>query len=325
MKKRNWKAQLVRSVKIAAAAVIAIALAGELGMKYSATAGIITVLSIQNTKRETLKSARNRGLAFLCALALAAVCFALLGYTLWAFAVYLLLFALLCLTVGWGEAIAMDSVLITHFLTEQSMAPALLLNEALLFVIGTALGILVNLHLHRKEEAFRELSEEVDNQMKGILHRMSCWLPKEDKSEYGPGCFEKLDKALEEAKLCAAANYNNALLQSGTYELDYVKMREQQSVILKEIYANIKRIAYLPEQAGQVAELFGRIERDYHRDNTVEGLLEELDALLLRMKEQELPETREEFEARAILYYILMQIRKLLELKRDFMRRDKNL
>lgn len=324
MKKRDWKTRLIRSVKIAVAALTAIALAGELGLKYSATAGIITVLSIQNTKRETLKSAGNRGLAFLCALALSGVCFALMGYTLWAFAAYLFLFALLCLTVGWGEAIAMDSVLITHFLTERSMAPELLLNEALLFLIGTGLGILVNLHLHRREEAFRELSDEVDSQMKGIIHRMSCWLPKEDKSDYGPGCFEKLEKALEEAGLCAAANYNNAVLQNSTYELDYVKMREQQSVILKEIYANIKRIAYLPEQAQQVAELFGRIERDYHRDNTVEGLLEELEMLLARMKEQELPETREEFEARAILFYILMQIGKLLELKRDFMRREGN-
>ena len=36
------------------------------------------------------------------------------------------------------------------------------------------------------------------------------------------------------------------------------------------------------------------------------------------MKEQELPESRQEFEARAILFYILMQLKNLLELKRDF-------
>ena len=47
-----WKAQLIRSLKIAGAAVLAIAIAGELHLKYSATAGIITVLSIQNTKKE---------------------------------------------------------------------------------------------------------------------------------------------------------------------------------------------------------------------------------------------------------------------------------
>lgn len=284
MKKIDWKKQAVKSLKIALAAAIAIAVAGELGLKYSATAGIITVLSIGNTKRETLKTAVERGLAFLCALLLAAGCFGVFGYTLPGFTVYLLLFALLCLCVGWGAAIAMDSVLITHFLGEQSMAPVFLLNEVLLFFIGTGMGILVNMHLHRKEADFRRLSDEVDSQIKGILHRMSLWLPREDKSEYGSGCFEKLDKALEEARLCAAANYNNSVLERNPRELDYIEMREKQSIILKGIYENIKSITFLPEQAKQVAELFGKIEEDYHRENTVEELLNSLGKLLEEMK-----------------------------------------
>ena len=115
------KELLFKSIKIALAALISIAIAGELGLKYSATAGIITVLSIQNTKKETLRSAMNRALAFACALILAAGAYTIMGFTIPAFAVYLLLFALLCLNMGWAEAISMDSVLITHFLTEQNL------------------------------------------------------------------------------------------------------------------------------------------------------------------------------------------------------------
>lgn len=318
MERIEWKSQIIRSIKIAAAAAVSIALAGELGLKYSATAGIITVLSIGSTKRETIKTAVRRGLAFCCALLLAAVCFKVLDYTLWAFTVYLLLFAFICLCADWGAAIAMDSVLISHFLSEQSMTPELLLNEILLFLVGTAMGILVNLHLHKREAAFERLSDEVDAQIKGILHRMSLWLPKEDKSEYGSGCFDRLEKALEEARLCAAANYNNSVLERSSRELDYIEMREKQSIVLKGIYENIKSIEYLPEQAAQVAGLLGEIERDYHRNNTVEELLEKLEALLQDMKEQELPADRDEFEARAILFYILKQIENFLELKRDF-------
>lgn len=320
MERINWKSQIIRSVKIAGAAAVSIALAGELGLKYSATAGIITVLSIGNTKRETLKTAGRRALAFCCALLLAAACFGVLGYTLWAFAVYLLLFAFLCLCAGWGAAIAMDSVLISHFLSERSMAPELLLNEILLFFIGTAMGILINLHLHRKEAAFEKLSDEVDEQIKGILHRMSLWLTREDRSGYGSGCFDRLEKALDAARLCAAANYDNSVFEKDSGELDYIEMREKQSIVLKGIYGNIKSIEYLPEQAAQVAELLGEIERDYHRDNTVEELSEKLERLFEEMKEQELPASREEFEARAILFYILMQTGNFLELKRDFVK-----
>lgn len=310
--------KIVKSLKIALAAVISIAAAGELGLKYSATAGIITVLSIQNTKRETFRSARNRGLAYLCALFLAALCYGLLGFTLPGFAVYLLLFALLCLAAGWGEAIAMDSVLITHFLTEKSFDWALIGNETGLFLIGTAMGILVNLHLHSRRTRFQELAAEVDGQMKGILHRMSEWLPKEDRSAYDSQCFPRLRSVMEQAMTCAASNYNNTLFQHNTWELDYIRMREQQSVVLQGIYENIKSISYLPRQAQQVAELLGEIERCYHRDNSVEELLKRLDMLFQEMQREPLPEKREEFEARAILFYILKQLEKLLMLKRSF-------
>ena len=309
---------LLKSLKIAVAAVLAIAIAGELGLQYSATAGIITVLSIQNTKRETLKSAGNRGLAFLCALLLAGICFGLLDFTLWAFVLYLFLFALFCIRMGWVEALAMDSVLITHFLAEQNMVPEMIVNELALFLIGTGMGIGVNLHLHKKEAEFERLADVVDEQIKGILHRMSLWLPQEDKSDYASDCFARLEEALEAAKRCAAANYNNALWKQDSYEMDYIRMREQQSVVLKEIYINIKRINFLPKQAQQVAELLASIENDYHKENTVEGLLIELELFLEDMKAQELPESREEFEARAILFYILMQLRTLLQIKRDF-------
>ena len=340
----NWKAHFLTSLKIAGAAVIAIALAGELGLKYSASAGIITVLSIRNTKRETFRSAANRGLAFLCAAAVGALCFWVSDYALWGFAVYLMIFAMICLGAGWQEAIAMDSVLMTHFLAERNMGFEMLSNEALLFCIGTGIGILVNLHLRRKDEEFERLAQEADTRMKEILNGMSCWLIDKNGKACDTESFLRLEEALKEAKLCAAKNYNNAVFHRETYELDYMKMRERQSVILREIHESMKNLskyeglcgeesgesardnAYggkengLPEQAQQVGALLGRIEQDYHRDNTVVGLLEKLRMLMVHMKEEPLPASREEFEARAILFYILMQIGNFLEVKRDFIR-----
>ncbi len=312
------KEHLLRSLKIAVAALLSIFIAGELGLQYSATAGIITVLSIQRTKRETLRSAANRGTAYLCALVLAYVCFRMLGYTLPAFAVYLLLFAFLCMSAGWQEAITTDSVLITHFMNEGSMGPRMLANETLLFVIGAGIGILMNLHLHSKESDFLMMADEVDKQIKGILRRMSAWLPEADRSGYDSTCFGKLEESIHLAKICAAANYNNSLFRKDTYQLDYIKMREAQTVVLKGIYQNIKRLDYLPEQAMRVAELFAEVEQAYHKENTVEGLIERLQVFLEEMKQEDLPHSREEFEARAILFYILMQMEELLQIKRRF-------
>ena len=48
LRKEIW----IKSVKITLAALLSLVLAGELGLRYSSTAGIITILSIQKTKRE---------------------------------------------------------------------------------------------------------------------------------------------------------------------------------------------------------------------------------------------------------------------------------
>ncbi len=312
------KEHLLKSLKIAMAAFFSIFIAGEIGLQSSATAGIITVLSIQRTKRETLRSAANRGMAYLCALVIAWGCFSLMGYTLTAFAVYLLVFAFLCMWVGWQEAITTDSVLITHFLSAGNMGSQMLVNETLLFVIGAGMGILVNLHLHSKEDDFVKLADQVDEQIKSILRGIARGLPKREAEGYDNVRFSKLEQSIREAKLCAASNYNNSLFQRDTYQLDYVRMREQQAVVLKGICRNIERLEYLPEQAMKIAQLFGEVEQAYHKENTVEGLLCRFQEFLEEMKREELPVKREEFEARAILFYILMQMEELLQIKRRF-------
>lgn len=329
--KGSLLSQLTKSLKISLAAVLAMALAGALGLQYSATVGIITILSIQGTKLETFKTAGKRALAFLCALVLAGLCYGLLGYSVWVFGAYLFLFVLLCLTMGWQEAIAMDSVLVSHFLSQGVFFP-LLGNEVLLFVVGTGFGILVNLHLRSRREQFTLASDRVDGQIKEILGDLARWLAWEERSagtgsnavscpiDCGENYFDILQEALAQAEACAVANYGNAPFSKDTYELDYVRMRQQQAVILQAVHDNIRGITYLPRQAGQVADLLEQIRQEYHRYNNVEGLLGQLQALLKDMQTQDLPRSREEFEARAVLFYILKQLEELLEVKRRFIR-----
>lgn len=314
----NKKGLLIQSIKISGAALLAILVAGEMGLEYSATAGIITILGIRGTKTDTLKSVRDRGLAYLAALGISWIVFFLCGFTLWAFGLYLLLFTMLCLMLGWREAITADSVLVSHFLTAQTMSFSMIMNETGLFLTGAVISILVNLHLHRKEEEFRKLSDEVDVQIKGILSRMADWLLREDKSGYGSDCFVRLEEALENAQRCAADNYQNRFFSKDTGELDYIRMRSRQSMVLRGIYENIRRIEFLPSQAVRVSELLREIEQGYHKNNTVEGLLLKLNEFTVSMQQERLPVSREEFEARAILYHILLELGKLLRLKREY-------
>lgn len=312
------KSYMKKAFKIALAAVLSIVTANILQLKYAITAGIITVLSIQNTKKETLITARNRALAFVCALFLADISFYLFGFTITAFIIYLFFFAFLCNWAKWSEAIAMDSVLISHFLTEKSFSADILINELLLFIVGTVFGIIINLHLHKREKEFEELAQKVDLEIKGILYRMAQNIAKEDKQEYDGKCFIILEESLQKAKTCALTNWNNTLWNESKYEIEYIKMRENQTRILKNIYQSITMLKSTPKQIEMITDFIRQIEQEYHRDNDVSNLLEKLSNSFAKVEKQDLPKTREEFEARAVLFYIMKQFEDFLRCKYEF-------
>lgn len=317
--RRLDKSTLISGIKITIAAILAILVAESIHLQFSSTAGIITILSIQKTKKETFKTAGRRGMAFLIALLISCICFSIVGFHVLSFAVYLFAFSMVCLYFGWVEAIAMDSVLITHFLTEGTINWQILGNEILLFVIGTGFGILANLHLRKKKEEFETLAANVDMEIRGILKRMAQRLLMEDKSDYDGNCFTKLEAQVEYTKRSAYKNYNNQLLNASYYEIDYIKMRENQIEVLRHIYESIKMVEMIPSQTKKIANLIAKIEQGYHKENTVKAFLGELTKLFEEMEKEALPTTRDEFEARAVLFYMMKQLEEFLTLKEKFM------
>ena len=299
---RNYNALILKSVKITAGAILAILFASCLNLKYSATAGIITILSIQNTKKETIQTALARGEAFCCALLVSFLCYNFFGYTTAAFGIYLLVFTTLCLAMKWSSAIAMDSVLITHFLAEKIMNIPMIANEISLFLIGAGIGVLLNLSLRPKENEWKDKMAEADESIRSIIKRMAERIRTLDRTNYDGSCFLLLD-----TPSCA--------------ELDYVQMRDFQSQVLRQIYNSIQMIAYLPDQAPIIADFFERISKEYAKTNDVKSLLDTLHELILSMKNEKLPTKREEFESRAVLFYILKQLEEFLILKRNFVER----
>lgn len=308
----------LKGFKFAAASVIAIALANLFGLKYATTAGIITILSIQNTKRETIKIAARRAAAYVCALGIAAISFAVFKFTIPAFAVYLFLFSCICLFLGWPEAISMCSVLVSHFLTEQGMGVELLLNESLLFVIGAGMGIIANLHLHRKADEFDELAQHADKKMCAALETVKRQLVKEADTAESQAALKQLDVSLQKLQECAHRNWNNTLFDGSAYETDYADMRCGQAQVLEHIANSAGMLKVIPKQAEMVAGLLEEIRNAYHRENTVAGLLGQLQDMYMNMRREPLPQTREEFEARAVLFYVLKQVEEFLLLKRTF-------
>ena len=155
----------------------------------------------------------------------------------------------------------------------------------------------------------------------GIIKRMAERIRTLDRTNYDGSCFLLLDKQLGNAKSLALTNMDNTLGTPSCAELDYVQMRDFQSQVLRQIYNSIQMIAYLPDQAPIIADFFERISQEYAKTNDVKSLLDTLHELIISMKNEKLPTKREEFESRAVLFYILKQLEEFLILKRNFVER----
>ena len=310
---------LKKSIKIVLAAIAAILIAQVLKLEFAVSAGIVAILTIQPTKRETISTALGRLYAFAAAMVIAFVSFQMLGFTVPAFFVYLTIFILLCQIFKWYNAMAMNSVLISHFITLGAMNVATISNEVLIFVIGVGMGVLANLHLHKRTDYMEHLTKAADEQIVKILSRMSERVLNKDITDYNGDCFKELERRIDEAKHVAGENFNNQLDDTDTFDMEYIAMREKQCVVLYEMYKNVRSLNTSPITAGKIASFLQNIATVFEKGNDCRELLNQLAELDLYMDKQPLPMNREEFEDRARLFILLRNIEEFLCIKIEFM------
>lgn len=309
---------MLKLVKIAVGSAISIFLADLLGLNYGTSAGIITLLTIQDTSRETMVISVKRICAFLLATVLAYFVFGFAGFHVFSYGIFLFLFIACCIPLRLGDAVSINAVLATHYLLEQNMSFSFIRNEALLLVIGAGIGTLFNLYIPGKEKEIRATQHRLEEDMRVVLLRMSEYIKKDERTDYTGDCFDKLEADIEAGKKQACAYMNNTFLQESKYFIDYMNMRQQQTVVLRDIYKRIINIRTIPVQTDQVAVLLYETAVTFGESNNARDLLVRLEEVFLRMKDSPLPVTREEFEDRALLFAILTDLEYFLRLKRAF-------
>ncbi len=306
------RCKLINSIKIISAAIVAIVVASLLKLEFAISAGIVAILTIQPTKKETVKIAVGRLCAFAVALVLAYVCFLLLDFTVVAFFLYLFVYIFVCQIFSWNSAMAMNSVLISHFITVGSMDRVAIGNELAIFIIGVGCGIVANLHLRKRVDYIEKLKRKTDEQMIRILSRMSERIINKDISDYNGECFNILRNSIREAKNVAEENYNNQFGLEDTADIEYIAMREKQGQVLYEMYKSIRNMDTTPHTATKLSEFLKKMVDEFHNGNLHESLQEDFDDMDKYMKSQPLPVEREEFEDRARLFSLMRSIEEFI-------------
>lgn len=312
------KTDILNTLKISVAAITAIIIAQYFDLQFSISAGIVAILSLQPTKKETIQTAWGRFLAFIIALLVGFISFELFGFNLAGYGLYLFIFTFLCIRLRWQNALTLNSVLVSHFLTFQNMKMGSILNECAIFAIGAGVGVLTNLHLRKDFDYIETLKKETDEQIKWILYRMSERIVNIEIQDDKEVCFEKLKESMYKAQNIAQMNYNNQLSEGDRFDIEYLEMREEQCRILYEMHKIVYKLMTTPFTAQKVSEILKEIALEFHQNNNGIVLWQKFKEIDEFMLEIPLPESRIEFEDRAKLFMLLRNLEEFIDLKIRF-------
>ncbi len=305
-----------RTVKTAVGAAAAISIAQFFGLNYFSSAGIITILCVQNSKKRSLQAAYDRFIACMLAICFSFIFFETIAYHPVVIGFLLLVFIPLSVRFKVSEGIVTSSVIILHLYTSKNITLGIIFNEIALIAIGIGVALLVNLYMPSLDAKLKQYQVEIEENFRTIFQEMVSYLRTNESRWVGEEIIET-DRLLEEAKSLAFRDVQNHFLRTQDYYYHYFKTREKQFEIIERILPMVTSIDLLVTQRYMIADFLEELSEAIHPGNTAQHYLNRLGDLQNQFKEEPLPTSRDEFEARAQLFQLLKEIEQYLLIKKS--------
>lgn len=311
---------LLLSAKIGVGASVAIYIAELLNLQYATSAGIITLLTLITTRWGTFKLSLQRLLTYAVSVGVCWFIFRIIPSMWIEYGVFLFLVVLMTEWLGWRSTLSVNAVIGTHFLTTQDFSAGFLINELLLVVIGITIAIILNLfHINNTHEnGIIQSMRHVEHEMKKILTEVAGYLMQQSTGDHAWDDVIRLEKELEEYLELASEYHHNTFQTHQDYYVAYFEMRMKQCGALHNLHSEMRRMRQMPKQAHIVADFIMDISQYVTEMNHPKKQMEELEKTLEHLRNEPLPETHEEFENRAELYHVLMDLEEFLLYKKRF-------
>ena len=311
--------EIVFTVKIAAGSCVSIMVAELIRLDFASSAGIITLLTILTTKWATVKLAVQRVLSFLFTVCVSRVVFQ--GDTHWIhYFLFLLLLVGVSIALKWRATISVNAVIGTHFMETHNFGYGAVLNEFLLVLLGISVAVLLNLVQNNryKEKQLKNDMRYIEQSIQSALRKIAAYLKREQIDGNVWEDIIALEGCLSQSLERACRYQDNTFVSHPEYYIQYVEMRTKQANILHNLHYELKKIREIPEQARKIADYIEYMSGYVAEKNIPAPQLAVLDEMLEAFRKDQLPQTRKEFEGRAVLYHIIMDLEEFLMFKKRF-------
>ena len=307
----------LKIAKVIVSAFVALLVAQALHLTTPSAAAIIAILSVMDTKKVSLAATGQRLAAAVLALVIGMGIFAIFGFDVMSFGLYLLCYIPLAYLLKVDIGVAPSTVLVIHLWTQQQLTFELFVNELLLVTIGAGVAILLNWYMPSYRQEIERVREEIEDKMREVLLKMSGFLTIGNGKNDGE-VLQLLKERLSEAREYVRLEAENHLTKEVTYDYQYFEMRRDQSKLLEIMAANLNEFCWDGEEMAILSGMFKQTAQQLAEQNTASQLIDDIEELLEQFRERPLPQTRREFEKRAQLYQLLRDLKRFVQLKVDF-------
>ncbi|MFB4164625.1 aromatic acid exporter family protein [Alteribacillus sp. JSM 102045] len=306
-----------RTLKTSVGAAIAIFIAQFFQLEFFVSAGIITVLCVSVTKKESLRASWERFIACIIGLGYGSIVFEVAGYHPISIFLLFLIFIPTAVAAGVKRGVVTSVVIMLHLYTYEEVSVDIWINEFLIIVIGIGVALLMNIYMPSAEKTLIWKQVMLEECIETIWKEFASYLRYGDNSWDGKEITEA-SGLIEEGLGLALKNIDNHFLRHDDYFYHYFKMREKQFDVIESILPFISTLDRTVLQGEKMAVYMEELSQAVTPGNTAGYFLIRLEELREELKQMDLPKSREEFEIRSSLFYILQEIEEYLLIKKRF-------
>ena len=321
--KKNSRRWALYGARLGLASALAIFAAHQLGLQFETQAGVICIFSMLTTSKDTLKLSLSRLISFVITAVAAYFLFQYVNEFV-AYGIFIFITVYFSEMMGWGAALSANVVAGTHFLSVAEFTPHVILNEFFIVLTGMFFALIFNLFrdTNTQKDFLREEILAIQSKMQLILTGIADYIESGTESQKIWDDLEQVHKRLDSCIHTALEYQGNQFGEDAEYYYRYFEMREHQCQILTNLQSELEKIRTTPAQAKIIVDYIRYMSRYVTEMNMPGQQLTQLNVLFSHMEEEPLPKSREEFENRAILYHVLMDLEDFLMVKYKYLEEE---
>lgn len=316
------KGILHTTTKLLLVAILSSSIAYLLNMTEYILVGIISILSVSPTKKDSIVHGVKRYLDVIYALTLSTLFFVIFGFNLYVLVFFVGIFIFSSFLMKLEVGLVPSIVLSHHVYAFGSFDWMFLLEQVAIITLSIGIALLVNtFYPEFWLKQMKKQLQDVDQMLRDHLYMLSIILMQKEDLDAFLVHYELMNRRISSMVEEAELKDKNRVFSNDHRYLAYLYMRRNQLNYINNMYKSASRIKDYHDHQAIISAYIEALVADIGDDNKADTQVEKLRKLKADFGKDVLPKTRKEFETRAMLYHILEDLEAMLNAKSLFHQR----